>query len=210
MVGLSFKPVRSLQQEAPKINRQEQRTGHASTPSPLPVWQLSYQLTLIYRAISLCCAVLDARFRFPRIPWLPADAGKNLLCVKMCWLHSKVLCAGCQVGFISVFRSLCVWSSYHAWRALCSLVSLSLSLDPPWLNIAKWFSHSRRIAAALLESIRPADLWPSLMYVYPFLLTLHCAKTPTRSSYPGKCSNLLPTPPFPSLATLFCQLLARL
>lgn len=56
MVGLSFKPVRSLQQEAPKINRQEQRTGHASTPSPHPVWQLSYQLTLIYRAISLCCA----------------------------------------------------------------------------------------------------------------------------------------------------------
>lgn len=94
-----------------------------------------------------------------------------------------------------------VWSSYHAWRALCSLVSLSLSLSPclypPWLNIAKWFSHSHRIAAALLESIRPADLWPSLMYVYPFLLTLHCAKTPTRSWYPGKCSNLLPTPPFP-------------
>lgn len=88
--------------------------------------------------------------------------------------------------------------------------SFSLSLDSPWLNIAKWFSHSRRIAAALLESIRPADLWPSLMYVYPFLLTLHCAKTPTRSWYPGKCSNLLPTPPFPSLATLFCQLLARL
>lgn len=58
VVGLSFKPVRSLQEEAPKINRQEQRTGHASTPSPHPVWQLSYQLSLIYRAISLCCAVL--------------------------------------------------------------------------------------------------------------------------------------------------------
>lgn len=91
-----------------------------------------------------------------------------------------------------------------------SCLSLSLLVYPPWLNIAKWFSHSRRIAAALLESIRPADLWPSLMYVYPFLLTLHCAKTPTRSWYPGKCSNLLPIPPFPSLATIFCQLLARL
>lgn len=78
-----------------------------------------------------------------------------------------------------------------------SCLSLSLLVYPPCLNIAKWFSHSRRIAAALLESIRPADLWPSLMYVYPFLLTLHCAKTPTRSWYPGKCSNLLPTTPFP-------------
>lgn len=36
-----------------------------------------------------------------------------------------------------------------------SCLSLSLLVYPPWLNIAKWFSHSRRIAAALLESISP-------------------------------------------------------
>lgn len=95
--------------------------------------------------------MLDARFRFPRIPWLPADAGKNLLCVKMCWLHSKVLCAGCQVGFISVFRSLCVWSSYHPWRALCSLVSLSLCLGlSPYTRLGLISQSDFRILAELL------------------------------------------------------------
>lgn len=146
----------------------------------------------------LCCAVLDARFRFPRIPWLPADAGKNLLCVKMCWLHSKVSAPAAKLDLYLCFAH-CVFGQVIMRGVLYarSCLSLSLLVYPPWLNIAKWFSHSRRIAAALLESIRPADLWPSLMYVYPFLLTLHCAKTPTRSWYPGKCSNLLPTPPFP-------------
>lgn len=117
----------------------------------------------------LGCALLDARFRFPRIPRLPADAGKNLLCVKMCWLHSKVLCAGCQVGFISLFRSLCVWSSYRAWRALCRFVS------PPSLsfNRARLVLISQSDFRILAEFRTPRERSPCrFMTVFDVCLSL--------------------------------------
>lgn len=129
---------------------------------------------------------LSARIRV-RIRF-PADAGKNLLCVKMCWLQLKSshstsslslsvsrsrfrslgMSYGCQVGFISVSFAHClVKLSCVALYVLFARFCLILQSD--FRIFAE--HNSTRLDSTRVE--QSPDLWPPLMYVYPFSLTLH-------------------------------------
>lgn len=68
-----------------------------------------------------------------RLPLIPAGVGKNLLCVKMCWLHSKVACPNAKLD-LCIYTTPCCRFPFNAMCLWClvklSCAALSLSGIP--------------------------------------------------------------------------------